>query len=90
MVKMWVTASGLYYNGSFDRSYNRNPSRLDHLAAEKFPPELWRNVPAYLDYDHSYDRSSVIVLATGDDQMMMLFLRPRFIFSLLAENSSPD
>jgi len=42
------------------RQYDRNPSRLDNLAAEKFPHELKRNVPAYLEYD----RSSVIVLAT--------------------------
>jgi len=48
---------------SYDSSYNRNPNRLDHFDPKNFSI-FEHNDLAYLDYDRSYDHTSVIVQTT--------------------------
>jgi len=49
---------------SYKRSYDCNPNKLEHFAAKKLCTSK-KTVLAYLDNNRSYDRNSVIVLATG-------------------------
>ena len=55
-----VLTCGRYYNRI---SYDRNLNKLELFAAIKIIHKT-KNVLAYWDYDRSYDRNSVIVLAT--------------------------
>ena len=49
----------------YDRSYTRNPNKLDHFDSEIFF-NFECNDLAYLDYAGSYDYNTVIALATAD------------------------